>query len=337
MTDQTAPFSKKNLSVEIRIPRGVKRLNYHTGHLEASDVAGQTISLRGCRMMASINDAGQIQAVGAQVQVYNPNAQIMRSLCGFGTLGVFNYASTSATDLAASLSVPTLMIFQAPDTYTTLDTADTAGKLNLRKNMIFKGSLFNIMAHMQAAPDPFITIESYTLGAIRLKSAETLSFKGAVPAVTIAQNIANTMGLSFENNGVQTVLQNPYFAGDAATQLRDLAEQALFDFSTGHGVLSIWPIGSYRKGSATPVEISAKNGLLGYPEFNGVGVSFRTIYNPSIRFGDRIKLISAAPNVTGYYTVQNVSHHLSQELPGGPWESQIQATFINNPVGLATL
>lgn len=337
MTDQNTPFSKKNLSIEIRIPKGVKRLNYHTGQLEASDMAGQTISLRGCRMMASINDAGQIQAVGAQVQVYNPNAQIMRSLCGFGTLGVFNYASTSATDLAASLSVPSLRIFQGTNTSSTVGTGNISAELEARNNLIYKGSLFNIMAHMQAAPDPFITIESHTLGAIRLKSAETLSFKGAVPAVTIAQNIANTMGLSFENNGVQTVLQNPYFAGDAATQLRDLAEQALFDFSTGHGVLSIWPIGSYRKGSATPAEISAKNGLLGYPEFNGVGVSFRTIYNPSIRFGDRIKLISVAPNVTGYYTVQNVSHHLSQELPGGPWESQIQATFIQNPVGLATL
>ena len=336
MSGSQAPFETRHLSVELRIPQGVKRLNYHTGQLELSEAAGQTISLQGHRITANINDAGQVQAVSAQLQIYNVNQTLMRSLCGFGSMGIFNFSANSADDLAASVNVPTLYIFRSTQTYQTAGKT-TAGKADLKSNLIYKGSLFNVSAQMRGAPDPFITIESYTLGAARLQQAQAMSYKGAVPATTLAQTIANIMGLSFENNGVSTILENPYFAGDAATQLRDLAEQALFNFSTSNGTLSIWPVSSYRTPAGSTPVINSSNGLLDYPEFNGVGVTFRTIYMPSIRFGDLIKLESIVPNVTGYYTVTNVSHHLSQQLPGGPWESQIQATFMRNPIGTATL
>lgn len=337
----SAPFQKRFLSVEIIVPKGIKKLNFQTQQQETSDLAGQRISLQNYRIEANVVSLGQVTAVSAGISVYNLPESLMRSLSGFGTMGVFNYASDSASDVAAANQTVSVRLYTSPDTYDTLaSSGGTPSQQNAnQRQMIFRGSLQNCSIQMDSAPDVMTFIQCNTLGAAQLFPTDAISYKGSVSASTIAQQIAQSVGLGFVNDNVTTVLQNPCFHGDLKKQLRDLAEQALFDYSTEDGKLTIWPLGSHRTAAAAAgyTTISADNGLLGYPQFNGVGVSFRTIYNPAIRFGDRIYLESSAPNVSGYYVVSRVETHLSAEVPGGPWFSDIQATFYKNPIGTAAL
>lgn len=336
-----APFQRRFLSVEIIVPKGIKKLNYQTQQQETSELAGQRISLQNYRIDASVVSLGKITAVSAGISIYNLPPKLMRALAGYGTMGVFNYASDSAADIAAASKTVAVRLYTSPDTYDTLAQSGgaVAQQTANQRQMIFRGSLQNCSIQMDAVPDPFAFIQCNTLGASQLFPADALSYKGAIAASTIAQQIAQSVGLTFVNDGVTTVLQNPCFHGDLKKQLRDLSEQALFDYSTENGTLAIWPIGSHRSAASAAgyTTINSSNGLIDYPQFNGVGVSFTMLYNPAIRFGDRIYLETDAPNATGYYVVSRVEANLSQELPGGPWYSNIQATSYSNPIGTTAL
>ena len=326
-------FGKKHLSIEIIVPPGVKRLNYQTGQYQTSELAGQRISLKGYRVTCQIENVGQSQGNAAGIQVYNLPPDLMKSLTGFGTLSVFNYVASGndSQELGATVQV---QIFTSNDTTDTLSNTDD--QQDNQRNMVFWGSLQTCQAVMQATPDPFVQMQCRTLGFAQFSPASVISIKGATKAADIAQNIGNTMGLAFENNGVNTVLQNPYFYGSAMQQLQDLSQQALFNYTASNGVLSIWPIGGQRNPSSKSVTlINADSGMIGYPDFAGVSVTFRTLYNPSIRFGDQIRIESIVPNVTGDYTVNRTAHHLSADVPGGPWETEVLATFFRNPIGTA--
>ena len=326
-------FGKKHLSIEIIVPPGVKRLNYQTGQYQTSELAGQRISLKGYRVSCQIVNVGQSQGNEAVIQIYNLPPDLMKSLTGFGTLSVFNYVASGndSQELGATVQV---QIFTSNDTTDTLSNTDD--QQDNQRNMVFWGSLQTCQAVMQATPDPFVQMQCRTLGFAQFSPASVISIKGATKAADIAQNIGNTMGLAFENNGVNTVLQNPYFYGSAMQQLQDLSQQALFNYTASNGVLSIWPIGGQRNPASHSVTlINTDSGMIGYPDFAGVSVTFRTLYNPSIRFGDQIRIESIVPNVTGDYTVNRTAHHLSADVPGGPWETEVLATFFRNPIGTA--
>lgn len=336
-----APFQRRFLSVEIIVPEGIKKLNYQTQRQETSELAGQAIDLHNYRIDASVVSAGKISAISAGISIYNLPTRLMRALSGYGTMGVFNYASNTASGIAAVKDTIDVRLYTSESAQNNVSATSIQADnpWNAQRTMIFRGSLQNCSIQMDAVPDPFAFIQCHTLGAAQLFPADALSYKGAIAASTIAQQIAQTIGLTFTNDGVTTVLQNPCFHGDLKKQLRDLSEQALFDYSTENGTLAIWPIGSHRSAASNTgyTTINSSNGLIGYPQFNGVGVSFTTLYNPAIRFGDRIYLETDAPNVTGYYVVSYVEANLSQELPGGAWYSNVQATFYKNPIGTAAL
>lgn len=77
--------------------------------------------------------------------------------------------------------------------------------------------------------------------------------------------------------------------------------------------------------------IAADSGLIGYPTFDGVGVNFRTLFNPSVVFGGSILLVTDVQQAAGEWVVTSVAHHLESEKPGGAWFSTIRG----NANGLA--
>ena len=340
-TTNQAPFQQRFLSYEIKVPTGVKKLDYR-GNQTTSDLSGQTINLIGYRSECSIVNYGQEQGVQAQVSIYNLPDRLVRSLAGFGTMSVFNYADVSAADIAAASNVVSLRVFTSEQTTGSISpsavsrSTQAAGQA---MTCVFMGALRTCTINMETAPDPISFIQCDTLGHLKLSPADAISFKGAVEASTIARQIADQMGYAFVNDGVTTVLQNPYFYGDLTRQLFDLANQALFHVTVENGTVTIWPFGQSlsRSAAAGYTTISSATGLIGYPQFNGVGITLRTIYNRSIRFGDKVSVVSIAPNVTGTYNVSAVAHHLSEDIPGGPWETEIQATRYGDPIGTTGL
>ena len=137
--------------------------------------------------------------------------------------------------------------------------------------------------------------------------------------------------------GVEVIREEACLCGWCRGETEVLAHEARFACTTENGVLNIWPInGTRQPAGQSAVTISPNTGLIGYPRFAGVGVTFTTIYNPGLRFGDRIYLETSLPNATGYYSVQATAHHLSTEMPGGPWETEVTATSFVNPIGTAS-
>ena len=77
--------------------------------------------------------------------------------------------------------------------------------------------------------------------------------------------------------------------------------------------------------------ICANSGLVGYPGFDGVGVTFKILFNPAVLFGGRVKLETDIVRAAGVWVVSSVAHNLESEKPDGAWFSTIRG----NASGLA--
>ena len=162
------------------------------------------------------------------------------------------------------------------------------------------------------------------------------------------------MKWNFENNGVNVTLASPYFAGSALEQAHAIARAGNFelyaDTSEVPTVLAIWPKTGTR-GGHVPI-ISAATGLVGYPRYQSNGMSFRCLYNPSIKLGGVIEMRSSVggapktvpasdnrvppgtqtggPNGT-WMVVSPMTHDLSAQVPGGPWFMSVNCVRISGP------
>lgn len=87
---------------------------------------------------------------------------------------------------------------------------------------------------------------------------------------------------------------------------------------------------AYRAG--VPI-ISAQSGLVGYPTFDGVGVNFQTLFNPSIQFGGLMQIETDVQQAAGEWIVTSVAHRLEVEKPGGVWYSRVRG----NANGIAVI
>ena len=118
-------------------------------------------------------------------------------------------------------------------------------------------------------------------------------------------------------------LDNPYLPGDAMQQLRALAEQADFEWSTDEaGVLAIWPRGKPRDTAA--VQVSKDTDLVGFPSYNDKGVMLTTLFNPSVRVNGPVNVDSASTPANGVWYPFHVQHDLEAEVPEGRWFTHME-------------
>ena len=88
------------------------------------------------------------------------------------------------------------------------------------------------------------------------------------------------------------------------------------------GTLAIWPAGGARGGSI-PL-ISPQTGMKGYPTMNNLGPVLETLYNPSIRFGAKVKIESRVRPACGIWQVIRLQHNFESEVPDGAWFSHLE-------------
>lgn len=197
------------------------------------------------------------------------------------------------------------------------------------ETMIFFGNIINAWGDYNGMPDVFLHIDARAAIDGSLNSIPPKSYKGPVEVVTVMSKIAEELGYSFENNGVNASLVDVYLPNTGIEQARDLARAANINLFIDDNVLAITPRNTPRKGDI-PL-ISASTGLIGYPTFDGVGVNFRVMFNPGITFGGAIKLETDIERAAGEWYVNSISHRLESEKPGGAWFSTVRG----NAIGLA--
>lgn len=198
-----------------------------------------------------------------------------------------------------------------------------------QQTLIFQGNIVNAWGDYQSMPDVFLMIQAQAAYFNQLQPVAPSSFKGTVDVATVMAQLAGSMGLTFENNGVQVQLSNPYLPNTALEQAKALAIAAGVDIYLDNKVLAITPPNTPR-GSLIP-EISSQTGLQGYPTFDGVGVNFKTHFNPSIIFGGSVKLVTSITQAAGQWIVTSIAYRLESEKIGGVWYAMVRG----NANGLA--
>jgi hypothetical protein len=207
-----------------------------------------------------------------------------------------------------------------------------------QETLVFTGNIVNAWGNYQSMPDVFLQIQAQSAYFAQLTPVAPRSYKGQIDVATIMKGIVDDMNRqlpsdstkwAFENNGVQVQLSDMYLANTGLEQAKTLARAAGIDLYVDDNILAITPP-NVPRGGLVP-EISAQTGLVGYPTFDGVGVNFQSIFNPSIAFGGSFKLVTDIKQAAGQWIVTSVAHRLESEKPGGAWFTTVRG----NANGLA--
>ena len=259
------------------------------------------VVLSGLRISAQISNSGTIGAA-AQLRVWGMRDSQMAQL---STLG---------------LRIPYL---QAKQNYVTIAAGDK-GASSLPT--VFRGVIYSAYQDFDAMPEVFFNVMSNTTYYDQLAAVQPTSFAGDADVATIMQNLANQMGRPFHNWGVTATLANPYFSGSAYDQARKVQQAANINmnFDPATGALEIWPRDGTRNPSSQIPVISPDTGLIGYPSYTENGIVVRSVYNPNVIFGSKIKVVSDLPRASGIRVVREITYNLESELPGGQWTMTMQ-------------
>ena len=259
------------------------------------------IVLQGFRALVDIDKAGGMMMGTLRAKIY----------------GVSQADMNSATTLQWK---PGSLIPNTVEVFAIDGTAET---------LIFAGNIVNAWGDYQSMPDVYLHIQAQSASFNQLKAVPPRSFKGQIDVASVMSQIARDLGYIFENNGVKTQLTDVYLPNTGMEQAKDLAKAAGCDLYLDDKVLAITPPNVPRKGLIS--FISKDTGLIGYPTYDGVGVNFQTLFDPSITFGGSIFLETDILQAAGEWIVTSVAHRLESEKPGGAWFSSVRG----NANGLA--
>ena len=205
-----------------------------------------------------------------------------------------------------------------------------------QESLLFNGEVLNAWADFSGMPQVALLVQANVGYSALVSATNPTSLAANTTVGTVMSQIANKMGFSFECKDTslssQVVAKGSYFGNTAMEQARSMEDSYKFwmyqDATTNPPTLAIAPWGSARQ--SLVALITPRTGMIGYPLFNSSGVTFSCYYNPAILFGGTIKISeSAVEQANAEWTVVSMSHQLSSQTPGGPWQSSIQAVAGN--------
>ena len=196
---------------------------------------------------------------------------------------------------------------------------------------VFTGEITSAYASYQQPPNLHFQLEAIEGYYPAVKPTSPKSYNGTADVSALMSDLASQMGYEFEDNGVNVKLSNPYLHGTAFQQASKIADSANIEFGVDNNVLFIAPRGSARKKTLEVPLISAETGMKGYPIFDKKGLRIETLYNPNVQLGGLIKVITSIMSAQkNPWRVHGLHHHLSCELPNGPWFTKIEASYVGS-------
>lgn len=175
---------------------------------------------------------------------------------------------------------------------------------------------------------PFVVEAFMGGGVLALKPVSPVSFSGSVDGVTVLKAILSGSGYAYEGPSSLGPLTRPYHAGTRQQMINEVlaALKCNGHIDDRDHVLSVWPKGSVRTGSAPPV-ISPANGMIGYPSFDRIFMDVRTVFDISLASLGLAQPFtvqgSQFPPANGTWYTRRMGLDLLSQTPGGPWEMQI--------------
>lgn len=258
-----------------------------------------TVEITGLRTSAQVTRAGGVSLSSLSLRVWGMPLDVMQQLSVLNILALQQYRRNVVTV--------------------------TAGDAENGYGVVFSGEIKEAWVDAENSPDVCFTLTAFEGMTDKVRPVAPNSFRGSASVDVLMGGIARQMQppRTFENNGVDVTLDNVYLPGTLDEQMRKIADAAACVVYLDHSTLAIWPVGGARGGSI--IELSAENGLVGYPQFAQTGVSLTTLYTPSLSYGQKIRLRSTLGSpANGDWIVANVTHNLDSETPGGQWFTYVE-------------
>jgi|SRR5471030_38 len=198
-------------------------------------------------------------------------------------------------------------------------------------SQIFQGTITDGAIEYNETPSVPLVIQCRTGYLQQLYPVPPNSAAGRMDAKSMIKSLAEGAGFSFVGDGVTAGLQNHYSYGSAIQQIKDIARATGIGLDISNGVVRIWPSGQYADDHM--VELSPSKGLIGYPTPIATGFIVNAEFTPDMSRGRKCRLTSSIARATGDFFIQNVTHIISSQNPGGPWMTTAHLT-ANPTVGV---
>lgn len=283
-------FTKKLIDLTITLGSG-----------EFGATVGDSVTLRGLRIVIDVVNSGGPSMGTASLRVYGLPPEMMNKLT---TIGLVNRA----------IRVQNAILVAAGDAENGMQN-------------VFQGVITEAWADYNSAPEVAFNVMAYSGVAAAVKPVGATSYLGSTDVAGMLQTISNDLGLIFQPNGLDVKLSNPYLSGTNLERIRSLAISADFRWSIDRGIFAVWPRNGFREGEV-PI-ISVETGMRGYPSFSSKGITLEMTFRWNIHYGSKIRVESSLPMASRECYVSGISHSLSSGMPDGPWFTTVGAYFVD--------
>ena len=264
---------------------------------ETNDPKGNTKIVEGLRVNAEIRKGGKPSKNEAIIRVFGMLEQDMNKLSTLGIhpLGVRN-------NLVQVLA------------------GDSDGLTT-----VFRGEITGAWVNYHTPPDLFFEVHAIEAYYGSLQYAQPTTAKGSVNASNIFRSLAGQMGLQFQNNGVDSLIQDPYLFGSPYDQAAELAEALNIEFGVDDGVLFIAPLGMSRPPKGMVPLISPTTGMKEYPLWDKQGLVVETLLNPAYQLNGQVVIQdSAVTRANGAWRIHGLTHRIASKHPHeSSWASKL--------------
>lgn len=192
----------------------------------------------------------------------------------------------------------------------------SAGSKSKGMTQIFKGTVMS--GHIEInQPEASLIISASPAWEAALTNNPPNSYKGEVDIASVIESLTKQIGFAFKNNGVTKKVRDLYLSGSVLGQIKTLAESTQTICLIENETVTIWNNGQARE--EITIEVSAENGLIGYPTFSQSRIIVNTMFNPNLTLGSRVNIYSDFEKANGIFFVNEITHSLSTLEDNAPW------------------
>lgn len=278
-----------------------KRINvsFSLGQGATGEAGLHNANLLGKRISAKIVQPGPGIAGSCSLQIYGMRLDDMNALSKTGWIGL-------------SLKNNTVLV--------------EAGDDENGMSEVFAGNIIYAWPDMTNMPQVVFRVEAQTGTFDGVRPAQPTSFKGPTPFATAAQAIAQKFSTprALELNGIQKMLDSPYFYGSALSQFKALAKSARVAWiDENQKTLAAWPMMQPRGGGNTI--ISKETGMVADPIGTPNGILVRQIFTKPLKYGTQVTVQCIIKPANGNWNITKLEYSLESEMPHGEWFVTITA------------
>ena len=227
-------------------------------------------------------------------------------------------------------------------TFITWDSVNGVDRRNTVKVIVdeitvYSGDIYRVYADFNDVPNVCLRITGVIGKYLSARSTENkiITTEENRSVGSVFKLLCDEVGIPLEigEKTKEKLCPDIILDGNLYEQIVKLAKKLGLNFHLTASSLTVW---DKKNGDYPPRQIDDidyTNGLIGYPTFIDLGVSFRGIFNPTLKPGNLIKLFSIVPGTTHFYWIAAKTSVISS-MPNGKWESFYECFFIKDEVVL---